>query len=451
MALYLKFREDAGLRYQITLRKSSKKALTNLKQAMKRLLFLSFYLVVISRIAFAQSITLAPANPVNPAKGTLNYDNATNLLRYWNGSAWVSLTNTAPGTEWVQNGNDINNSNTGNVGIGTSTPGATLNVGIGKTVIFGNASGPGTKLVWYGSKAAFRAGYNFMNEFDEANAGTYSIGLGAAPVASGTNSVAIGSNTLASGESAIALGTNANAIGNNSVALGTNANASGSNSVALGNDVTANGNYSMAIGTKASTNTHVNSFCINGSSNNQTASNTSDNQMMMRFDNYTFWISPSNYAYLTPASNGWAYTSDRHKKENFQLIDGENVLKKIAGIPFYSWNFKAKEASQYRHYGIMAQDFYEAFGKDNYGEIGNDTTVSPLDLLGVAYSGIKALEKRTEVLQMQNQQLIEALASQNEQFTEEIAALKAIIQPKRRRIIAYKSKALISETALAKK
>ena len=38
---------------------------------------------------------------------------------------------------------------------------------------------------------------------------------------------------------------------------------------------------------------------------------------------------------------------------------------------------------QYRHYGIMAQDFHDNFGKDNLGVIGNDTTVSALDLLGV--------------------------------------------------------------------
>ena len=399
------------------------------------LLFAHFFLV--AQLAFGQSITLIPANPLNPTKGTLNFDNATNLLRYWNGSAWIPLTNAASGTGWILNGNNISNNNKGNVGIGISTPKAALNVGVGKTVIFGDSVGPGTKLVWYGSKAAFRAGYNFINEFDEANTGNYSIGLGASPTASGSSSVAIGSLTLASGE--------------NSVALGTNASATGYNSLAIGNNVTASGNNSTAMGIKASTNNRVNSFCINGSSYNQTTTNTADNQMMMRFDNYTFCVAgTNNYAYIIPSSNGWAYTSDRNRKENFQELNGETVLKKISAIPFYSWNFKAKDTKQYRHYGIMAQDFYQAFGKDNYGEIGNDTTVSPLDLLGVAYSGIKALEKRTDALQAQNQQLIETLALQNQQFTEEIAALKAIIQPKRRRMIAYKSKTNSLEKSVAK-
>ena len=104
------------------------------------------------------------------------------------------------------------------------------------------------------------------------------------------------------------------------------------------------------------------------------------------------------------------------------------MLKKIAKIPFYSWNFKDKTVKQYRHYGIMAQDFHDNFGKDKLGVIGNDTTVSALDLLGVAYSGIKALEKRTEELQNQNEIL---MAGMNE--------LKALILPKRKKYTIKKA------------
>ncbi len=154
--------------------------------------------------------------------------------------------------------------------------------------------------------------------------------------------------------------------------------------------------------------------------------------MMMRFDNYTFWVTPLNYAYLTSASNGWAYTSDRNKKENFEELNGELVLKKIAKIPFYSWNFKTKESKEYRHYSIMAQDFHDNFGKDNLGVIGNDTTVSALYLLGVAYTCIKALEKRTEELLIKNEKLEDQLQIQNQKFKEEIVELKAMITPKRK-------------------
>jgi hypothetical protein len=192
--------------------------------------------------------------------------------------------------------------------------------------------------------------------------------------------------------------TTANGIG--STAMGSFTTANGNFSTATGFSTTASGSVSTAMGYNASTNGQANSFVIGGTGAATTC--TSPNQFMTRFDNYTFWISASNYAYLLPSSNGWAYTSDKNKKERFEELDGEVVLKKLSGIPFCSWNFKAADTRQYRHYGITAQDFFNAFGKDRYGNIGNDTTVSPLDLLGVAYGAIKALEKRTAAQQQQN-------------------------------------------------
>jgi hypothetical protein len=395
---------------------------------MKPSLFLFIHLLIISHIAIGQSITLVPTNPVNPTKGTLNYDNAANLLRYWNGTAWIPLTNAAAGTGWAASGKNINNANTGNVGIGTNTPKAPFNVSLGKTVLFGtDTSGIGGKFIWYPDKAALRTGYAGSTEFDKANVGYYSVALGSYVSASGNYSTAFGQSTTASGLYSTATGLSNTASNTATTAMGYDAHASGAFSTAIGQAVTASGHGSTAMGLNASTNNYDRSFCIAGSMT--PTLNSSVNQMMMRFDNYTFWVTSVNYAYLTPSSNGWAYISDKNKKENFQELNGETVLKKISAIPFYSWNFKAKDTRQYRHYGIMAQDFYQAFGKDNYGAIGNDTTVSPLDLLGVAYSGIKALEKRTEVLQAQNQYL-----------AEEIAALKAMLRPKHRKYAFRKSK-----------
>ena len=55
----------------------------------------------------------------------------------------------------------------------------------------------------------------------------------------------------------------------------------------------------------------------------------------------------------------------------------------------------------------MAQDFYKAFGKDKYGTIGNDTTVNPVDMLGIDMAAIQALEKRTVALSAENKKLKE--------------------------------------------
>ena len=238
-------------------------------------------------------------------------------------------------------------------------------------------SGTGRRMMWYPTKGAFRAGFVQGTKWDKINTGLYSFAVGSDCTASGFAAVAMGSSTAATGD----------------------------RSFAIGYQSTASGDYSVAMGAYAGNNNYNQSFCFNGSDYSATQ-NTANKQMMMRFDNYTFYVASSaSYAYLIPASNGWAFTSDINKKERFEELNGETVLKKISAIPFYSWNFKSKDLSPYRHYGIMAQDFYNAFGKDHYGTIGNDTTVSALDLLGVAYSGIKALEKRSATLASENEQL----------------------------------------------
>ena len=301
----------------------------------------------------------------------------------------------------------------GNVGIGTVSPTATLNVMEGKTVIFGGDSTTDNKnkLIWYGNKGALRAGKASVLGFNYEGVGINSIAMGHFTNAKGNYSTAFGDLTYAFGTASTAMGSGSTA-NDYATAIGNDANATGLNSTALGNN--------------SDTNNKTNSFCIAGSTLG--ASNTAAYQMMMRFDNYTFMLGNSgNYVYLLSASNGWNYVSDKNRKENFKELNGETVLKKISNIPFYSWNFKAKESREYRHYGIMAQDFHEYFGKDELGVIGNDTTVSALDLLGVAYAAIKALEKRTEDLQIKNNQLMGMLNSQNKKLAVELADLKAMV------------------------
>src|SRR5205814_10324877 len=60
----------------------------------------------------------------------------------------------------------------------------------------------------------------------------------------------------------------------------------------------------------------------------------------------------------------YTFSSDRNKKENFQPVDGEEVLRKIRQFNLTSWNYIGQDAKTLRHYGPMAQDFYEAFGHD---------------------------------------------------------------------------------------
>ncbi len=91
-----------------------------------------------------------------------------------------------------------------------------------------------------------------------------------------------------------------------------------------------------------------------------------------------------------------------------------------------TWNYKGDTTD--RHWGIMAQDFYEHFGKDKYGTIGNHTTIATADFDGVAFAAIKGLEERTRELKVKSEQLTvnnEKLKTESEKLayiTEELLA-----------------------------
>jgi hypothetical protein len=226
-------------------------------------------LLITSQLSVAQSVTLVPTNPANPSKGTVVFDNVTNLLKYWNGTIWIPITNAAAATGWGVSGNDIYNANAGNVGLGTSTPKATFNVATGKTVLFGaDSSGTGSKFIWYPSKGAFRAGYSLSNAWNYDSVGLYSLAGGANTSAIGISSTAFGASakatgfassafgylTHAGGYYSSALGYKTLANGHYTTALGTNTSALGDYSIAMGYNTTATGNYSTTMGYNTFTN-----------------------------------------------------------------------------------------------------------------------------------------------------------------------------------------------------
>ena len=106
-------------------------------------------------------------------------------------------------------------------------------------------------------------------------------------------------------------------------------------------------------------------------------------------------------------------SSDKTKKENFQPVDGEEVLGKIRGFELSSWNFIGHDPKEFRHYGPMAQDFFAAFGHDGVGQIGSETTINSGDLAGILMIAVQALEKRTAELKQKEAQ-IAALAARLE-------------------------------------
>ncbi len=336
-----------------------------------------------------------------------------------------------------------------NVGIGTTIPLAGLHVA-DSSVLFsatgfppsvpGNppVQGAGRRMMWYADKAAFRAGYISGVEWDKNNVGKLSFATGENTTASGYASFATGYNTIASGSEsfstgnfntasgsassaigysndaigdyAIAAGQGTTASGSKSFSMGYSTTASGTNSAmgdrstasgdastAMGFNTTASGNYSTSMGTCVSSNNQDGSFLIGDRSTVTVMNSPAANNFRARFANGYHLYTSANSAIscsLGAGDNAWITGSDVRTKENFAVVDGENFLKKIAEFNLTSWNYKTQDPKIFRHYSPMAQDFFAAFGKDEYGTISNDTTINSAEFAGISFIAIKALEKK---------------------------------------------------------
>jgi hypothetical protein len=114
----------------------------------------------------------------------------------------------------------------------------------------------------------------------------------------------------------------------------------------------------------------------------------------------------------------WVNASDKNLKENFQPVDGRDLLQKIDRLPITRWNYK-NESSDVVHIGPTAQDFRSVFGVGSDGK-----SISTIDPAGIALAAIQQLHKENIALKNQVAELqrrVETLAAQTAE-TEEIRA-----------------------------
>jgi hypothetical protein len=251
------------------------------------------------------------------------------------------------------------------------------------------------------------AGGNYSTAigYQSSASSDYSLSTGYRSVASEMYAVAMGYADTASGENSVAIGRSNSANGYCSVALGYS-NFASSNSTAIGSNTTASGQFSTAIGANVSTNGQVGAFIIGdiGDIMNPVITNSSqDNQMTMRFSGgYRLYSNAalSQGVYMNAGVSGWSNVCDRNKKENFNQIDGEQILAKIKEMSITEWNYKGTDP-MVKYIGPVAQDFYSAFhlgGKDSLG-------INTICIDGVNIAAIQALEKRTAELQKANEKI----------------------------------------------
>lgn len=321
------------------------------------------------------------------------------------------------------------------------------------------ATGDGVRLMWIGARGAIRAGRLGTFDFQDGssfwnlnNVGVASAAFGTNTRAAGTSSFAAGYRSIASGDRTIAfngtasgirsvaIGESSQATNDDAMALGPSSIAGGLASIVLGPSI-ANGNYAVAIGLQ---NSASGQFSVAIGKNARTANRqgsvvlgdgcagfssdsvypTANNQFVVRgcggikmFTSQN--VNPDRGAVsgveVLSGSGSWSSVSDRNRKENFLVMDGEDVLARLRTVSVSSWNYLTQDRS-IRHMGPMAQDFHAAFG---LGE--SNLLISSVDIDGVNMAAVQALTARTDALRTEN----ESLRRENAAQAAELADLRA--------------------------
>jgi len=341
--------------------------------------------------------------------------------------------------------------------------------------------GPGARLMWYPARGAFRAGslhpvccYSY---WDDDMTGYGSVALGLYPIASGdasfgagrfakafgAGSVALGTLSFTEGDSSIStafgivdkraavsigldgrargpyslfLGYHGQTLDRNATAIGPWTIVEGSYATAVGSRGNATGSHSIAIGWRAATNSKTGAIVLADrcpTSPNTSLQATAQHQFVVRACRghklYTDAALTTGVE-VAPGGGSWSSISDVNRKENFEPLDGEEVLRQLREVPVMTWNYKTQDAS-IRHAGPTAQDFYAAFG---LGE--SEQLINTVDIDGINMAAIKALEERTA----RQRERIEALEDEVDRQRRRIEEPEAELAEHRRRLEALEKR-----------
>lgn len=273
-------------------------------------------------------------------------------------------------------------------------------------------SGPGTRLLWFPEKAAFRAGHVTDTQWDNVNIGN--------------GSVAIGEDNRATAPNATAFGLRCTAQQQSSFAIGKQNTASGAASVAMGYHAHTNARQgSFVFADRSSVDTlragvnHSANWRTSGGFRIFTSSNLSSGVTLQSGASVSNWgqasavISTSTGAMLT-TGGVWQNASDVNRKHDIQPVATDEILIKLRALPISSWGYN-NEAALIRHIGPMAQDFYATFGLGN-----DDKSIGTVDADGIALAGIQALEERTRAQAAS----LEKLAAENAALHSQLDSLE---------------------------
>ena len=178
--------------------------------------------------------------------------------------------------------------------------------------------------------------------------------------------------------------------------------------------------YAFAAGRQAKAD-HQGAFVWGDSTAGDIASTVNNSVTMRASGGYRLFSNSGATLGVSLAANGiaWGVLSDRNAKKNFQPVDGQAVLEKLAQMPLQKWNYKVEADDSVPHIGPMAQDFKEAFypGRD-------DKTISTLEFDGVELAAIQGLNQKVEHLNSE----LKRRDAENAELKQRLEALEKIIR-----------------------
>jgi hypothetical protein len=313
-----------------------------------------------------QGIATTAAPTPSAGQGIIYFDSTSDTFQQsLNGSAYSVL----GGGPWTTSGNNIYNTNTGNVGIGTTTPnnllqvanlidfdptlnstwlgyksGATStgsgNTGVGYEALYSDTTG------WYNAANGYQALYSNTTGIQNTANGAYAL-----------KDNTTGNNNTANGGAALY-----NNTGNNNTANGLEAlwhNTTGGNNAANGygalyNNITGSDNTADGANALYS-NTGSDNTALGYNANTLNAGDT--NETVIGYNavgngNNTITLGNSSITGLYANTTRFWQPSDRRLKEN--IIPITDALSKVLALQGVYYNFK--KAPGKRNIGFIAQD-----------------------------------------------------------------------------------------------
>ena len=157
-----------------------------------------------------------------------------------------------------------------------------------------------------------------------------------------------------------------------------------------------------------------------------TASITNNTVTMRATNGFRFFTGPGTAgAQLAPGATAWTVLSDRNAKKNFQVVNTEAVLERLAAIPIQRWNYQWEQDTDVPNIGPMAQDFKAAFypGRDVKG-------ISTLEFDGVELAAIQGLNQKLEDRSKELEARSQRLEAENAELKTRLERLEQLITEK---------------------